>query len=119
MCGKRFLLLAVLLLLLSSLHLSADVTLTDQEFQELETIFARWAMLSDEQAIAIATLQARLEIADYSLTSSQAETQKAHDSLDALRKSYERQRQDHVGNIILTALISAAVGIIAGLIVGT
>ena len=119
MCGKRFLLLAVLLSLLSSLHLSADVTLTDEESSELEAIFARWAALSDEQAIAIATLQARLEIADYSLTNSQAEMLKAVDSLDALKISYERQRLDHVGNLVLTALISAAVGIIAGLIVGT
>jgi len=116
--GKRFLLFSVLFwVLLSPLY--SDVVLTDGEYQELETIFARWATLSDEQAIAIATLQARLEIADYSLMNSQAEMQKAVDSLDALRISYERQRLAHVGNLVLTALISAAVGIIAGLIIGT
>jgi t-SNARE complex subunit (syntaxin) len=116
--GKRFALLLVLFWQLSSLHLSADVCLTDAEFQELQTIFSRLETLSIEQEARLTQLETQLETAETSLTTSTTEIEKLRILLSERDKYWQTRMQEQrtkavtVG--VITALISVIVGFIAG-----
>lgn len=115
-CGKRFALLPVLCLLLSSPLLFAEVCLSDAEYQELTAIFERLGNRLDEQQDTIATLQTQLTTASEALEKSQSETATTALMLNAVKKSYDALRLEHVKTVVIAALISAVVGFVAGLI---
>jgi len=115
-CGKRFALLLLLSLLLLSPTLSAEVCLTDEEFEELQQIFVRLGNRLDEQETTIETLQTQLETAESALESSQSEIETTNQTLAELKNSYDRLLSGHVRNLVITAVISAALGLLGGLL---
>jgi hypothetical protein len=116
--GKRFALLLVLFWQLSSLHLSADVCLTDAEFQELQTIFSRLETLSIEQEARLTQLETQLETAETSLTTSTTEIEKLRILLSERDKYWQTQMHAQKVSAVKTAVIAALLSAIAGFIGG-
>jgi chromosome segregation ATPase len=116
--GKRFALLLVLFWQLSSLHLSADVCLTDAEFQELQTIFSRLETLSIEQEARLTQLETQLETAETSLTTSTTEIEKLRILLSERDRYWQTQMQEQKANAILAGLMAGLSGLVIGLIAG-
>lgn len=117
MCLKRYLVLSLLLLVLLSPCYS-DVVLSDAEVTELEEIFARLGNTLSEQATQIATLQAQLTTASEQLAISQDSMKALNLTLIELKKSYDVQRREGIRSTITWSVITAAVSLSAGLVVG-
>lgn len=115
-CLKRFLLLSVLLSLLFSLSLSADVCLTDEEFTELNEIFGRLSVTLTEQEKQIETLQTQLQRADESLVTSHEQIEMLRQTLDELKKSLREQRLGAIRIGAVVGVASLTLGVFAGYI---
>ena len=115
-CGRKFFLLLAFLLLYSVLFCGADVTLTEEEYQELTTIFGRLGNLLDAQEIALNQLNESLATAELELEKSLLEIKTQELTLSALKKSFDKLRREAVMWGVLGALGSLAVGLIVGLI---
>lgn len=115
-CGRKFLLLSVFFLVYSALFCGADVTLTEEEYQELTTIFGRLGNLLDEQEIALNQLNESLEKAEHELGKSLLEITTQELTLSALKSSLDKLRREAVMWGVIGALGSLAVGLIVGLI---
>ena len=117
-CGRKYLLLSVVLLLLSSLTLSAETCLTDEEMEELTAIFTRLQTISTEQEAQLTLLQARLETAETSLQASTTEIQSLRVSLSERDKYWLMQMREQKKAAISDGLIVAAVSLVVGFIGG-
>lgn len=115
-CGKKLLALSLLFLLLSVPFSWADYSLSEAEMQELETIFVNLGTRLDEQAATIATLETSLATALDLQGKLQLETETQKLTLTALKKSYDAQGRKAIVWGIVASLISASVGLIAGLL---
>ena len=121
--SKRYLFLSVLLLLLSSAFCWGDVTMTDAEFQELETIYKRFGTLLDEQEMDNRQLRMQLIEVEEQLaeaatqqTASMSERASLEISIDALEASLQEQNADALKTTVIASLISLVVGLVAGLL---
>ena len=121
MCGKRFALCLVLSLLLLSPTLSAEVCLTDDEFQELTTIIESWENRIDEREKKITLLETQLATASERQENSQEIINQKDQTLNELNISFDALMRDQRIKVVKTAvvasLISAVVGFIGGLTV--
>ena len=120
---RRCLFLLVLLLLLSSAFCWGDVTMTDAEFQELETIYKRFGTLLDEQEMDNRQLRMQLIEVEEQLaeaatqqTASMSERASLEISIDALEASLQEQNADALKTTVIASLISLVVGLVAGLL---
>jgi hypothetical protein len=118
MCGKRFLLFSVLLLLLSWPIYSEGVYLSEVEYQELMSIFVKLGNQLDEQKQQIAILEAQLALASESQAISAKEIERLLILPNELKKSYEEQTSGVVKRAVLVAVITGLVSAIAGIIAG-
>ena len=118
MCGRRFLLLSVLLLLLSSLHLSAEVCLTDAEFQELTTIFENWDNRINERETLIANLETQLATATEQQENLQSLIEMKDQTLNELNISFDALKREQTIKVVKTAVVASLISAIAGLIGG-
>jgi peptidoglycan hydrolase CwlO-like protein len=112
--GKRFLLFLVLSLLLSSPFLSAEVCLSDAEYDELTSIFNRLGNTLITQETQIEQLEAHLMTAEEKLAKSQNQIEMLNHSLDELKQSYAQQNAVALRRTITAAVISAVVGLAGG-----
>lgn len=115
MRGKRYVPLLLLFLLLSS-PLFSDVALTDDEFEELVTIFDRLYTTLDEQATQITMLETQLQTADERLERSQISIETLKATLSEVEKSYATLKREQIGRVIVAAVVSAAVGFLGGVV---
>ncbi len=122
MFGRRFALLLLLFSLSSSLTLSAEVCLTDDEFQELTTIFTTLENTLATQSLELATLQTQLTTAETRLADSLNETEALKQTSIELKNSYDALKKEQTVKVVKTAivasLISAVVGLVGGLLLG-
>jgi len=116
MVSRKYLLLSALLLVLFSHFCLADVTLSEQEYEELTTIFGKLGSLLDEQKIQLSKLDAQLVIADDSLAKALMEIKRQKDSLAVLKKSLAGLRAEAITWTVIIGLGSLAVGLIVGLL---
>ena len=112
---KRYLLLSVLLLLVSSVCFS-DVTLTEAEFQELEQILTRWGIRLDEQQLTITNLERLLNLAETARKKLEIETETQKMTINVLQKSYDQQEKEAIKTTVIVSLIAALAGLITGLL---
>ena len=117
-CGRKYLLLSVVLLLLSSLTLSAETCLTDEEMEELQAIFSRLETISTEQATRLTLLQAQLETAETSLQASTTEIQSLRVSLNERDKYWLMQMREQRRKAVTAGAIVGLSALIVGLVTG-
>ena len=113
-----FLLSLALLLLLSSAFSWAEVSLTDEEYQELEQILTTLDDQSIAQGRELRMLKSRLSTAQTSLIGSQIATDEARRLSKEVSKSYQERE---VVVIVVAVLGSMMVGVLAfaaGLLAG-
>ena len=115
MCGKRFALCLVLSLLLLSPTLSAEVCLTDDEFQELTTIFTTLENTLATQSLELQTLQTQLATAETRLADSQNSIETLKLTYNELKASWQEQRREAIKTAVIASLISAIAGFVVGL----
>jgi len=113
-CGKRFLAFLAAFLLLCSVATFGDVTLTEEEYSELMTIFAKWESTLTTQEAELKVLQSSLETAESELAKSQNAITSLEATLQELRQSYAEQGAVHLRRVVVTAVVSAVVGFAGG-----
>jgi len=114
MFGRRFALLLLLFSLSSLLTLSAEVCLSDDEFQELTTIFETLENTLTQQNSEYETLQTQFEIAETRLAESQNSIEMLKLTYNELKISWQEQRREAIKTAVIASLISAVVGFIIG-----
>lgn len=115
-CLKRFALSLALLLLLFSPSLSAEVCLSDAEYDELIEIFNRLGNTLTTQETQIEQLKTHSMTANEQLAKSQNQIEMLNRSLDALKISLQQQSAEHRRRVIVTAVVSVAVGFVGGVV---
>ena len=109
--------------MLLSVACFSDVVLTDEEFQELETIYKRFGTLLDEQEND--NRQLRMQLIEVEELLAEAATQQTASmnaqasleiSTDALEVSLQEQNADALKTTVIASLISLVVGLVAGLL---
>ena len=118
MCGKRFALLLVVFSLLSSLTLSAETCLTDEEMEELTAIFSRLQTISTEQEARLTLLQGQLEIAETSLQASTTEIANLRASLNERDKYWQTLMREQKRKAVTAGAIVGLSALIVGLVTG-
>ena len=120
---KLSLLLSVAFLLLSVVSLSAEVCLTDAEFNELETLYKRFGTLISEQESD--NRQLRMQLIEVEEHLAEAATQQTASmnaqaslgiSIAALEASLREQNADAIKNTVIAVLLSLLAGLTAGLL---
>ena len=120
---KLSLLLSVAFLLLSVVSLSAEVCLTDAEFNELETLYKRFGTLISEQESD--NRQLRMQLIEVEEHLAEAATQQTASmnarasleiSIDGLEASLQEQNADALKTTVIAVLLSLIAGLTAGLL---
>ncbi len=109
--SKQLLFLAVLLFCLSVSSLSADVVLTDEEYQQIETALTN-------SSTELQQAQSELEKLKNQLIMSQKAWEMQSQISTTLLESYEMQRTDQIIENVIVFLGGAVVGFAGGVITG-
>jgi septal ring factor EnvC (AmiA/AmiB activator) len=118
MCGKRFALCLVLSLLLLSPTLSAEVCLTDDEFQELTTIFETLENTLATQSLELQTLQTQLATAETRLAESQNSIAMLKQTSIELKNSFDALKKEQTVKVVKTAIVASLISAVIGFIIG-
>ena len=94
--------------------MSAEVVLTDEEYNELNGILSELETINEQQATQISELETELSEADKELETSQKETAEAEISFDVAVTSSKELEKDRIKDLLVAIAVSIVGGFTAG-----
>ena len=116
--SKSYLLLSVLLFFLLPVFSWGEVVLSDDQYRELDQVITELSQINQDQAQAIKSLRVDLRTSQAGLTISKLETKEQKAYSKGLEESLRKQKTKAIIDAIITGLIAASLGFIAGILSG-